>query len=238
MGVAAGLLSGDPPRGAGPRGDASVEALRKLEDDPRLSGPAVGEESGIVPFGIGGEESHLDVDARIAEAGEPASPHPFVGIFQGADDAADSRGNHGLGARGSGSVMGAGLQGYVEGGVPAAFSCGGEGLGLGVGSAPAAVRPFPDHFAVAHDHRSDQGSRTDPPPPSPRQGKGAAHVEPVPFHSTFTITCRDPMLSSRSQACTAITCSPGVRFSRVKRALSRGESNMPSAGSIWYTVSP
>ena len=181
-------------------GDAPVEALSKLEDDPRHSGSAVGQEGGVVALRLGGEEPHIDVDSRFAKAREPAALYPFVGILQGADDAADSGVGDGVGARGGGPVVSARLQGDVEGSVPAVLSGRGERLDLGVSSAPAPVGSLPDHFLTAHHYRPDQGTRTDAPPASPRQAQGAAHVEQVRFHSTFTITCRDPMLSRRSQA--------------------------------------
>jgi hypothetical protein len=71
------------------------------------------------------------------------------------------------------------LEAHVRSGALGAAPGSPERDDLGVRAAEGRVESFADHFAVPHQHASDDRIRMDPPPPGTRDRTGALEVKDV-----------------------------------------------------------
>ena len=158
--VEAGLFGGDPAGVVVGGGDFAVECEGAFEGD---EGAAFAHEEaeGFVELLGGGGEAGVDEDFDTggAEFGEALAGDAGVGVLQGGDDAGDSGGDEGVGARRCASGVGAGFECDVEGGA-AGFGPGlGEGDGFGVEGMGVDVMAAAEDEAVFDDDGSDGGVR-------------------------------------------------------------------------------
>ena len=168
----AAALAGDPGGVAGRGRGAAVERHRQLQGDQRQAGAGVLAE-GLVEQPRGGRllaGGELDLDAAVAEDPRPAPGGLLARIVGGDHDPRDPR------LRGSPPRRAAAAPGARK--APASRTSSprpgssprsravGQRRPLSVQPAQLGVEPLADHLAVAHDHRSDQRIRADPPPPA------------------------------------------------------------------------
>ena len=168
VGIGAGLRRGDPLRRAVPRGDAGVEAHRRLHHG---EGPAVGAVEQVgreVGADLGGVEADGHVDPCSAEAGDALPGDVGIGVLDGDDDPGDAGLDERVGARRRAAVVRAGLEGDIGGAAPGPVGPVGDGGlecdGFGMPAAGRLGGALGDHRSGAvGEHAAD-----------PRVGGGAA----------------------------------------------------------------
>ncbi len=98
----------------GRAGNLSVQRHCGFEGDKGQAGADVLRKALVEAPGLGLQDSDLDFDSGGAQLLKSFSGDQRIGIFHAADDARDSGGDHGIGARAGASGVRAGLQIEVE----------------------------------------------------------------------------------------------------------------------------
>jgi hypothetical protein len=168
---------GDPLAVARAGGDAAVERLRPLGDDPR---PAVLD--ALAEGGAHGERQHARVALAHAHAGVPeharAAAGQVVRVGGGVDDLGDARLDQRVGAGRLLAGVGARFEGDVgrrAARVVAPLAGVVQGPPLGVGLAEHPVRAHAQHRCAARDDAADHGVGLDT--PHAQQGQAGGGVE-------------------------------------------------------------
>ena len=91
VGVGARCGAGDPLRRAVARGDATVEAHRRLHDRERAAEPAVLQVGRERACGRVGADADVDGDTEVAQLGDPLPCDLGVGILERDHDPGDAR---------------------------------------------------------------------------------------------------------------------------------------------------
>ena len=99
-------------------GNFSVEGHRRLQRDQRFAQPDVLGKAFIQLLGFRFEQAHLHGDSRPTEFRKSLTGHAWIGILHGADHAADSGRDHGIGTGPGASLMRAGFQIQIESSAP------------------------------------------------------------------------------------------------------------------------
>ena len=139
------------------RGRLAVERGGHLPDDEGQPGADVTIEGAVSPMGLLGEHTFDDLNACGSQTGDASAVHERVRVGGGHDDARDTGGDQGVGARRCRRVMVAGLQGGVHRRAAGSVPRLGERPDLCVRcAARAGVPAAPDRDAArVHDHRAD-----------------------------------------------------------------------------------
>jgi len=98
MTVSARFGARNPFALAGRAGGTAVEALRDLERHQRTPGGDPQEEAAVQIGSLFLENADVDSDARLTQTRNPASIHPFVGIFHRDDDTLETGRDQPIGA--------------------------------------------------------------------------------------------------------------------------------------------
>ena len=175
VGVAPGVVAGDPLGHAVVERGLAVERGRGLEAQPRPTADHARDETDVEFAGFGFLNAGHDIDARVAQQGEATTGDQRVRVFHRGDDTGDAGLDQCFGAGRGAAVVGAGFEGDVGGCAAGPLARHREGVDFGMGLAGTVMPAFTDHFAVLHDHAADAGIGCGGEQPAFRQFEGAGH---------------------------------------------------------------
>ena len=178
------VLAGDPPRVATRARHPAVEAEGRLQEHERAARAGV-LSKGLIQKPRGGRlgaVGQLDLDALVAKDPRAAAAGLLARVLRCDHDARDPRRQDGAGAGRLAPLVGAGLEGHVQGRPRWVLSPGAavvQGRHLGVGPAQPGVEPLADRLAVAHQHGAHERVWADLAAAALGQLQRPSEVEPI-----------------------------------------------------------
>ena len=168
-------FAGDPLGVAGSCGDPTVERDRCFGGHPWLSGLRPAQPSPVEDPTTLGTDALVDLDAFGSEEVEPTRSDR-IRVVHGYHHSSDAGCDDGLDARRRSTVMGARLQGDVDGAAAGTIRGLGERVHLSMGAAAASVVPLTNETTFRVDHRgADHGVGRRTAPPSSCKVEGVLH---------------------------------------------------------------